>query len=56
MHERKILVAKKVLDGWYIQIVKSLTVSSESEVLDNILYEGLKENKELSNDRSIYAD
>ena len=53
---RKTLIAKKVSDGWYVEIKKTMTVRLEGAVSEIIRYEGLKKNKEFGNDRKIYAD
>jgi len=50
------LIAQKVSNGWYVEIIKASTVSMKSVVLKMARYEGLKKCKELSNDKKIYAD
>lgn len=52
----KNLIAQKCSDKWYVRIIDTYILETESEVLNLIRYNGLKYRKEFSNDKQIYAD
>ena len=52
----KILTADKVKGVWSVTITKVYGVRTQTDVINLARYEGLKVNKEVSNEKRIFAD
>ena len=50
------IVAQKCKDGWYVQIIDSRTLHSETEVRQLIAQTGLKKRIELDKDGNISTE
>lgn len=51
----KILIARKCKDGWYVKIIETHCVDTETDVRKIMKTYNLKQVKELSMDDKIYA-
>lgn len=49
----KTIVAKKCKDGWYVQVIDSMTLYSENEVRELMTQTGLKRKIGLNKDGNI---